>query len=68
MQRVLIGALGAVFLAALAAPAFADDYPPCTQPGQDHCRVVPKHHPTRAHKHNRAVHNKKGAGGKSRPA
>jgi hypothetical protein len=40
MQRLLIAALSAAFLATAAAPALADDYPPCTSPGQDHCRVV----------------------------
>ena len=40
MQRLLIAAISAAFLASAAAPALADDYPPCTSPGQDHCRVV----------------------------
>lgn len=40
MQRLLIAALSAAFLASAVAPALADDYPPCIQPGQDHCRVV----------------------------
>ncbi|HXQ16415.1 MAG TPA: hypothetical protein VN814_17485 [Caulobacteraceae bacterium] len=40
MQRLLIAAVSAAFLATAVAPALADDYPPCTQPGQDHCRVV----------------------------
>lgn len=40
MQRLLIAAVSAAFLATAAAPALADDYPPCTKPGQDHCRVV----------------------------
>jgi hypothetical protein len=40
MQRLLIAAVGAALLAGTAASAFADDYPPCTTPMQDHCRVV----------------------------
>jgi hypothetical protein len=40
MQRLLIAALGAAFLASTAAPALADDYPPCKDRAQDHCRVV----------------------------
>ena len=45
MHRFLIAAASAALLAAVAVPALADDsYPPCTQPGQDHCRVVPMHH------------------------
>jgi hypothetical protein len=40
MQRLLIAAISAAFLATAAAPVLADDYPPCTTPGQDHCRVV----------------------------
>ena len=40
MQRLLIAALSAAFLASAAAPVLADDYPACTTPGQDHCRVV----------------------------
>ena len=39
MQRLLIAALTAAVLAGAAAPALADDYPPCTAPGQDHCKV-----------------------------
>jgi len=40
MQRLLIAAISAAFLATAVAPALADDYPPCTDHGQDHCRVV----------------------------
>jgi hypothetical protein len=40
MQRLLIAAVSAAFLASIAAPVLADDYPPCTDRGQDHCRVV----------------------------
>ena len=40
MHRLLIAAASAAFLAASVAPAFADDYPPCTSHDQDHCRVV----------------------------
>jgi len=62
MQRLLIAALSAAFLATAAAPALADDYPPCTSPGQDHCRVTHgwghhggmRHH--RAHHHHGAHH------------
>ena len=56
MQRLLIAAAAAAFLAATAAPAFADDsYLPCTQPGQDHCRVVPHH--GKAAKHHGGKHH-----------
>jgi len=55
MHRFLIAAASAAFLAAAAVPAMADDsYPPCTQPGQDHCRVVPHamgHHHGGKHHH-----------------
>ena len=40
MQRLLIAALSAAFLASTVAPALADDYPPCKDRAQDHCRVV----------------------------
>jgi len=39
MHRLLIAAATAAFLAASVAPAFADDYPPCTTRDQDHCKV-----------------------------
>jgi hypothetical protein len=51
MQRLLIAAIGAAFLATAAAPVLADDYPPCTSPGQDHCRVVAGHHGSSKHHH-----------------
>ena len=52
MHRFLIAAASAALVAAIAAPAFAEDsYPPCTQPGQDHCRVVPMHHAAMGHHH-----------------
>lgn len=41
MHRRLIVAASAFLYAAAAVPAFADDYPPCTSPTQDRCRVVP---------------------------
>ncbi|MEJ0064496.1 MAG: hypothetical protein WDM85_03015 [Caulobacteraceae bacterium] len=34
MQRLLIVALSAAFLASTVAPALADDYPPCTPSGR----------------------------------
>jgi hypothetical protein len=40
MQRLLIAAVSAAFLASIAAPVLADDYPPCRDRSQDHCRVV----------------------------
>lgn len=43
MHRLLIATATAAFLAATVAPAFADDYPPCTTHDQDHCRVVMGH-------------------------
>jgi Spy/CpxP family protein refolding chaperone len=64
MQRVLIAALGAAFLAAMAAPALADDYPPCTQPGQDHCRVTPMRHHGKEHGHHH--HQRMAHGAKKR--
>jgi Spy/CpxP family protein refolding chaperone len=55
----MIAAATAAFLAATAAPALADDYPPCTQPGQDHCRVVVGHmghHRDHHHHHHHDKH------------
>ena len=52
MHRLLIAATTAAFLAASVAPAFADDYPPCSKTVTDHCRVVPMkahHHAARHH-------------------
>ncbi len=54
MQRLLIAAVTAAFLAGTVAPAFADDYPPCKDRGQDHCRVVSYswgHHDHHRHHH-----------------
>ena len=57
MQRLLIAAVSAAFLATAVAPALADDYPACTAPGQDHCRVGAhmggswKHHDHHGHHH-----------------
>jgi hypothetical protein len=60
MHRLLIAAASAAFLAASVAPAFADDYPPCTTKDQDHCRVVEHvgggHHHRHAERHH---HHKK---------
>jgi hypothetical protein len=58
MQRLLIAALGAAFLASTAAPALADDYPPCKDRAQDHCRVMVggwDHHDR--HDHHRRHHH-----------
>jgi hypothetical protein len=41
MHRLLIAAASAAFIAAVAAPALAQEYPPCTHPGQDSCREMP---------------------------
>jgi hypothetical protein len=55
MHRLLIAAAAAAFLAASVAPAFADDYPPCTTRDQDHCRVTGHmdggHHHYHSHHH-----------------
>jgi len=62
MQRLLIAALSAAFLASVAAPALADDYPACTSHDQDHCRVVAHmghghhDHHDRHHKHHHGHH------------
>ena len=58
MQRLLIAALSAAFLVSIAAPVLADDYPVCTQPGQDHCRVVLHHRASsRRHDHHPSHHH-----------
>jgi len=59
MHRLLIAAATAAFLAVSVAPAFADDYPPCTTKDQDHCRVVATHHGGKHHggKHHHAAHH-----------
>lgn len=65
MHRFLIAAASAAFVAAVALPALADDsYPPCTQPGQDHCRVVPMHHGKGGHHHHGGKHHGHHHGGK----
>jgi hypothetical protein len=51
MHRLLIAAASAAFIAAVAAPALADEYPPCTHPGQDHCREVPMTYGHHHHHH-----------------
>jgi len=51
MHRLLIATATAAFLAATVAPAFADDYPPCTTHDQDHCRVVMGHMGGHHHHH-----------------
>jgi len=56
MQRLVTFAASAALLLGAAAPAFADDYPPCTSPGQDHCRVVPMSH---GHGHHHGHHHRK---------
>ena len=51
MHRLLIAAAGLTLVAAIAAPALADDYPMCTHRDQDHCRVMVMrgHHHGRHH-------------------
>ena len=39
MVRFLVAAASAALVASVALPALADDYPPCTTRGQDHCKV-----------------------------
>jgi hypothetical protein len=51
MHRLLIAAASAALLASMAAPSFADDYPPCKTRDQDHCRVEVMHHHGPAHHH-----------------
>jgi hypothetical protein len=57
MHRLLIAAASAAFLAASVAPAFADDYPPCTSHDQDHCRVVGHMEGGKGHHHHHADHH-----------
>jgi hypothetical protein len=60
MQRLLIAAVSAALLASIAAPVLADDYPPCTDRGQDHCRVVTGHmHGMMGHHHHHHGHSPK---------
>lgn len=67
MHRLLIAAVTAAFLASAAAPVLADDYPPCTHPGQDHCRVVMHgwggHHRGDRHHHRGGDHGRRHHGG-----
>jgi len=56
MHRLLIAAATLAFTAATAAPALADDYPPCSRTVTDHCRVAPimgHHRYTSRHRANR---------------
>jgi hypothetical protein len=63
MHRLLIAAASAAFLAATAAPALADDYPPCSRTVTDHCRVVPMHHmASRHHRRHHVAHHRHHAG------
>ena len=64
MHRLMIAAATAAFLAASVAPAFADDYPPCTTHDQDHCKVVAMHHMGGKH-HHHAMHHHHAAPKKS---
>ena len=73
MHRLLIAAATAVLFTATTsvalaqepAPSPSQDYPPCTQPGQDHCRVVSggmgHHHGAmmHGHHHKAAAHHRK---------
>jgi len=60
MQRLLVAAVSAALLASFAAPALADDYPPCTDRGQDHCRVGMGHmHGMVGHHHHHHGHSHK---------
>jgi len=69
MQRLLIAAATLAFIAATAAPALAEDYPPCSRTVTDHCRVAPMrghahytkgHHQRHHHSHGEQVGNTKG--------
>ena len=55
MHRLLIAAASLAFIAATAAPALADDYPPCSRSVTDHCRVAP----TRGHAHYTRGHHRR---------
>jgi hypothetical protein len=61
MHRLLIAAASAAIFVTAAAPALADDYPPCKTRDQDHCKVVPMamHHGGGGHHHHH--HEHKGA-------
>jgi hypothetical protein len=69
MQRLLIAAVSAALLTSIAAPALADDYPPCTTLGQDHCRVVlHMRASSRRHDHHPSHHHHShGPGAKKKP-
>ncbi len=43
MHRLLITVAAAVLFTATTSVALADDYPPCKDRMQDHCRVVTTH-------------------------
>ena len=69
MQRLLIAAATLAFIAATAAPALAEDYPPCSRTVTDHCRVAPMkghahytkgHHQRHHRRHGEQVGNTKG--------
>jgi hypothetical protein len=49
MHRLLIAAGSLSLVAAVAAPALADDYPVCSHRDQDHCRVMVMPHHMRHH-------------------
>jgi hypothetical protein len=51
MHRLLIAAATMAFIAVTAAPALADEYPPCSRTVTDHCRVMPAmgHHGHHGH-------------------
>jgi Spy/CpxP family protein refolding chaperone len=54
MHRLLIAAASAALVVAVAAPALADDYPPCMHKDQDHCKVMAMgegHHGGHHHHH-----------------
>jgi hypothetical protein len=60
MSRIIIAAAALSLLAAQAAKA--EDYPPCTQRGQDHCRVGHmnmggRHHHHMAMRHHHYAHH-----------
>jgi len=57
MQRLLIAAVSAALLASIAVPVLADDYPPCTDRGQDHCRVVTHMRASSRRDHNQHGHH-----------
>jgi len=61
MHRLLIAAATLAFIAVTAAPALADEYPPCSHKVTDKCRVVPTgHHGHHAHGGAHHRHHHKG--------